>query len=407
MARKVKKVTPFVVKHLKRGFYLDPECSGLYLQISKVGTQSYVFRYKSPITRRQRWMGLGGEKDVSLAVARELAAAAREQVKLGNDPLLEKDAALTAAREAYARDMASRMTFTECCTQYLDTHLKTFRNEKHRKQWQASLTRACKAFGNVPVNDIGRDMMFKFLSPIWTATPESGSRIRGRIEAVLDWAHARGFRTGDNVASWKLLKHLLAKKPEAKHHNALPFADIPAFMGELRERQSTSARALEFLILTATRTGETIGARWDEIEGSTWTIPGERTKSGRPHRVPLSSRALEIVNNMPRVSEFVFANGGGLPLSNMAMLQLLKHMDGGKLTAHGFRSTFKDWASERTNFANHVTEMALSHAVKDKTEAAYRRGDLLVKRVKLMQSWADYCALPVVVETTNVVNIRA
>jgi integrase len=313
---------------------------------------------------------------------------------------------LAARREAYAREMASRVTFEQCCTHYLDTHLKTFRNEKHCAQWQASLTRACKAFGAVPVNDVSQDMILKLLTPAWATTPESASRLRGRIERILDWAIARGFRTSDNPAAWKLLKHLLAAKPKAKHFAALPFADVPAFMGELRERHSVSARALEFLILTATRTSETIGARWDEIAGGIWTIPGERTKSGRPHRVPLSDRALEILNDRPRVGVFVFSNDGA-PLSNMALLQVLKRMNGGKLTAHGFRSTFRDWAAERTNFANHVVEMALSHAIKDKAEAAYRRGDLLAKRAKLMQHWAAYCASPVVVDTDNVVAINA
>ena len=402
MARK--KRTALSVKQLKvRGFYADPEAKNLYVQVSKLGTKNYVFRFKSPITGKARWMGLGGLNEVSLAKAREFAANAREVVKAGLDPLIEKDATLAARREAYAREMASKMSFEECCTQYLATHLDQFRNDKHKAQWQASLTRACRAFGNVPVSDIGVDMVVKFLGPIWQATPESASRIRGRVERVLDWASARGFRTGDNPARWRgHLEHLLQARPKAEHHASLEYAELPAFMAELRERQSLSARAVEFTILTAARTGEVIGARWDEIKDGVWTIPGSRMKAGKQHRVPLSRRALEILDAMPCDGGLIF------PLSNMAMLSLVKGMDGGKLTMHGFRSTFSTWAREMTAYQRDVVEMALAHTIKDKSERAYQRGDMLAKRSKLMQSWSDYCgSTPVEASVVSIGKARA
>jgi integrase len=407
MARK--KWTPVTIKQLKaRGFHRDPQARNLYLKITPAErdgvrstdhgvTRSWVFRYVSPITGKARWLGLGGADAVSLAKARELASNCREAIALGNDPLIERHTAQSEKRSAYARERASRMTFADCATAYLAEHLSTYSNDKHRAQWQSSLDRACKAFGAVPVNDIGVDVITKFLSPIWTATPETGARMRGRVESVLDWASARGFRLGENPARWRgHLEHLLKARPKVKHHAALPYDKLPAFMGELRERQSMSARALEFAILTASRTGEIIGARWDEIEGDVWTIPAERMKAKRPHRVPLSRAARELLDALPRdPSGLVF------PLSNMAMLQLLKGMNGGGLTVHGFRSTFKDWARERTNFPRELAEAALAHVIGDKTEAAYVRGDALAKRGRMMQSWADYCGSPVIEATVT------
>ena len=408
---KADKWTPITVKQIKtQGFHRDPQAKNLYLQVSKFnGSKNWVFRFKSPITGKSRWLGLGGVDAISLAKARELASNARETVALGNDPLIERHTTQNAKREAYARELASRMTFADCASAYLAEHLSTFRNDKHRQQWQSSLDRASKAFGGVAVNDIGVDMIVKFLSPIWQATPESASRIRGRVERVLDWATARQFRLGENPARWRgHLQHLLKARPKVKHHAALPYVELPVFMAELRERQSISARALEFAILTVSRTNETIGARWDEIEGDVWVVPAERMKSGRPHRVPLPRRAREILDALPRdPSGFVFPGpSGGKPLSNMAMLQLLKGMNGGGLTVHGFRSTFKDWSRERSTFAREIVEAALAHVIGDKTEAAYVRGDALAKRGRLMEAWAKFAATPAPKAAATVTPIR-
>jgi integrase len=371
-----------------RGFYRDPEARNLFVQVSKWGTLSYVFRYKSPITNKARWLGLGSCDVVSLATARKLAAQYRDEVALGNDPLIERDDKLKLAREAYARDMATRMTFRQCADAYLTTHLGKFKNDKHKAQWQTSLDRASKHFADMPVADIDTAACVKFLSPIAKVTPETASRIRGRIEAVLNWAKASGFRTGENPASWDVLKTVLPGRPKVKHHASLSWQELPAFMAELRQRDSVSARALEFTILTASRTCEVIGARWDEIDASgVWTVPASRMKAKRDHRVPLCERARKILAELPRdPSGLIF------PLSNMAMLALLKGMNGGGLTTHGFRATFKTWAREATNHPREVAEAALAHVIGDKVEAAYVRGDVLAKRARLMRDWCKYCS---------------
>jgi integrase len=371
-------------------------------------TRSWVFRYVSPITGNRRWMGLGPADVIGLAKARELARAAREQVIDGNDPILERQATRDAKREAHVREIASTMTFRQSADAYLKEHLDVYRNEKHKAQWRSSLDRANKVFGDLNVAAIDVDALIKFIAPIWEVTPETGSRIRGRVEKVLDWATARKFRHGENPARWQgHLEHLLKTRPKAKHHAALPWQELPAFMAELRERDSISARALEFCVLTACRTGEVIGAKWNEIEGDVWMIPAERMKAKREHRVPLSKRAMAIVGVLAGdASGYIFPGAvAGKPISNMAMLELLKGMNGGGLTVHGFRSTFSDWARESTSYPRDVVEMALAHVVKDKTEAAYRRGDLLPKRRRLMQAWADYCA-STPIEAAEAVPIR-
>lgn len=253
--------------------------------------------------------------------------------------------------------------------------------------------------GDLPVAAIDTSLVLKTIEPIWSVKPETASRLRGRIEAVLDWAGARGFRHGENPARWRghLDKLLPAsgKLRRVKHHAALPFSDIPIFMVDLRTREGLSARALEFAILTATRTGETVNARWNEIDTTAkiWTIPAERMKAGRRHRVPLSARALQILEELPRNGDFVFIGvHADRPLSNMSLLSTLRRMGRGDLTTHGFRSTFRDWCAERTAYARDVAEMALAHAIKDQTEAAYRRGDLFEKRRRLMSEWAKYCS---------------
>jgi integrase len=276
-----------------------------------------------------------------------------------------------------------------------------WKNAKHRAQWKSTLaTYAYPVFGGLSVSTVDTALVLKTIEPIWGTKPETASRLRGRIEAVLDWARARGFRHGENPARWRghLDKLLPARRKIArvKHHAALPFAEIPAFMNELRARVGVSARALEFAILTTTRTSETRNARWSEIDTASkiWTIPAERMKAGREHRVPLNERAVAILRAMPRESDgdgFVFIGArSDRPISNMAMLELMRGLRPGYVP-HGFRSTFRDWAAETTNYQNHIVEMALAHVVGDKVEAAYRRGDLFEKRRRLMSDWARYC----------------
>ena len=281
----------------------------------------------------------------------------------------------------------ARVTFRQCAERYVAAHEPAWKNSKHKAQWRATLGTYCyPVFGDVAVGAIDVGLVTKALEPIWTTKPETAGRVRGRMEAILDWATVRGYRTGDNPARWKghLDKLLPArgKVRRVKHHAALPYPEVPAFVPLLREREGLSARALEFVILTAARTSEAIGARWSEIDlaNKVWTIPRDRMKGGREHRVPLSDRAIEIIASLPREAEYVFPGArAGKPLSNMALLTTLRRMGRGDLTAHGFRSTFRDWAAETTGFPSDVVEMALAHAVSSKVEAAYRRGDLFEK----------------------------
>jgi integrase len=343
-------------------------------------------------------MGLGSAELVSLADAREKALAARKLLLNGVDPIEEKK----AARASAALEAAKGMTFESCAEAYIEAHKAEWRNAKHANQWGSTLKAyVYPIFGDLPVSRIDVGLVMKALEPIWTAKTETANRLRGRIEAVLDWATVRGYRQGDNPARWRgHLDSLLprrAKVQKVEHHAALPYAEVGAFMEALRQQEGLSALALEFLILTATRTSETIGATWSEfdLDAATWTIPAKRIKAGKEHRVPLSPAALAIVKRMCelRSGEFVFPGGKrGRPLSNMALLKLLERMGRDDLTAHGFRSTFRDWAAERTNFPREVAEMALAHAVGDKVEAAYRRGDLFQKRRHLMEAWAKHCA---------------
>jgi integrase len=297
---------------------------------------------------------------------------------------------------------ATATTFEQCAERYIAAHRSGWRNPKHAAQWPSTLkTYAYPVFGSLPVQAVDTGLVMKVLEPIWHAKPETASRVRGRIEAVLDWATVRGYRKGENPARWRghLDKLLPArgKVRKVEHHAALPYAEMGDFMAALREQEGIAARALEFLILTAARTSEVIGARWQEfdLEGKLWIVSADRIKGGKEHRVPLSGAALTIIEAMKetRESEFVFPGGkAGKPLSNMAMLKALERMERTELTAHGFRSSFRDWSAERTNYPREVAEMALAHTVGDKVEAAYRRGDLFRKRRQLMAAWARYCA---------------
>ncbi|MGH7224519.1 MAG: tyrosine-type recombinase/integrase, partial [Gemmataceae bacterium] len=280
-----------------------------------------------------------------------------------------------------------------------------WRNDKHAAQWGATLaTYAYPLIGELPVQAVDVGLVLKVLEPIWTEKPETASRLRGRIESVLDYAKVRGWRDGENPARWRgHMDNLLAPRAKVRateHHAAMPYADLPAFMKELRRQEGVAASALEFLILTAARTGEAIGARWSEIDTveQTWTIRAGRMKASREHRVPLSAGAVAVIEAVPRLDDgandgFVFPGAkSSKPLSNMALLMLLRRMDHGELTAHGFRATFKTWASERTAFQNEIIESSLAHVVGGKVEQAYMRGDLFDKRRQLMTAWADYCA---------------
>jgi len=377
---------------------LYPDGAGLYLKVAPGGSRSWVFRYM--FEKRPRYLGLGSASAVSLAVARSLAVQARQRLELGQDPIEAKRAAQKEAAEATAKSM----TFRECAEAYMVAHEPSWKNAKHRAQWRSTLkTYLYPKFGGVPVSAITTEMVLEAIQPIWHSKSETATRVRGRIEVVIDWAKAKGAYIGENPARWRgHLSNLLpkpSKVAKVEHHAALPYDELPAFMSELRASSGLAPRALELVILTATRTTETLAAHWTEIdlEKKLWTVPTERMKAGREHRIPLSARAIEILKELKTVkqNEFVFpGQKPGRHLSNMSMLMLLRRMKRGDLTVHGFRSTFRDWAAETTNSPNFVVEMALAHAVESKVEAAYRRGDLFLKRQKLMDCWALYAERP-------------
>lgn len=381
---------------------------GCYLQIAPSGSRSWLVRYERD--GRDRWLGLGSAGLVTLAEAREKARQIRRRLIEGGDPLAEKRAARARAR----LDAATAVTFRDAAERLMAAKDAGLRNARHRAQWRSTLaTYAYPVFGDLPVAAVDTALVEKALAPIWTAKAETASRLRGRIEAVLDYAKVLGLRGGENPARWKgHLDNILPSPRKVKpvrHHAAMPYADVSAFMAELRARESVSARALEFLILTAARTGEVIGARWSEIAGEVWTIPADRMKGGAAHRVPLPPRALEILATIPRESgsEFIFMGGrAGRPLSNMAMLEFMRGTRAG-FTVHGFRSAFRDWCAEETSTPNHVAEAALAHKVSNAVEAAYRRGDLFDKRRDLMLAWSRYLATPPAAEGGNIVKMSA
>jgi integrase len=374
----------------------------LYLQAETTRhggvTKSWLFRYMRH--GRPRWHGLGSIELVSLAEARDKALACRRRLLDGTDPIDAKQ----AERMHEKLTAASTMTFKECGTAYVTAHEAGWRNAKHRQQWRNTLdTYVDPMVGKLPVQAIDTALVMKILEPIWTAKPETAGRVRGRIESILDWATVRQFRSGDNPARWKgHLDQLLPRKGKihkVRHQPAMPYKDVPAFMAELRGETSMSARPLEFTVLNTVRTAETIHATWPEIDRAAkiWTIPAKRIKAERDHRVPLSDRALEILDALPREqgNDHLFTGSKkGKGLSNMAMLELLRGMAANGYTVHGFRSSFRDWCAERTNYPRELAEVALAHALKDKTEAAYQRGDLLERRRRLMRDWSRYCGTP-------------
>jgi len=392
-----KKMSAVGVTKLKApGYHSDG--GGLYLQVSPTGTKSWILRFK--LNGRAREMGLGSLDKVSLAKAREEAGKCWNQLVDGIDPI----DARKAKKAEDALKAAKAMTFEACATAYINAHKLGWKNAKHVSQWENTIaTYAKPVFGTLPVQAVDTALVVRVLEPMWSKTPETASRLRGRIESILDWATVRGLRRGENPARWR--GHLEALLParskvrKVEHHAALPYGEMGGFVQEVRGEAGIAARALEFLILTAARTGEVIGARWEEfdLDAKVWTVPAERMKGKREHRVPLSPAVIKILTTMRAETDggFVFpGRKADTHLSNMAMLALLKRMKRDDLTSHGFRSTFRDWAAETTNYAREVAEAALAHAVGDKVEAAYRRGDLFEKRRRLMNDWAKYCSTP-------------
>jgi integrase len=397
------KLTALKIKKTKApGLYGDGR--NLYLRIARGGSKSWVFRYM--IDGRAREMGLGSVDDVPLAEARDLAREQRRVCREGVDPIDTRD-----QRRAMQRlEAAKAMTFRECAEAYIRAHRAEWSSAKHVKQWDKTFLSDKDSYVPVaiielPVAAIDEAIVMKILRPLWEATPATASRVRGRIEAVLDWATASKFRKGENPARWRgHLEHLLAKPEEPsedKRLAALPYTEIPGFMAELHQQGGVRARALEFTILTAARAGETYGATWPEIDVSNklWIIPSSRMKAGAEHRVPLSDAALAVLDEMGtiRQAELVFEGArAGRPLSHESMLRVLRAMGRDDLTVHGFRSSFRDWCGDQTNFPREIAEAALAHNVGSRVEVAYRRGSALEKRRQLMAAWARYCAAPAI-----------
>jgi len=379
----------------KPGKYSDG--GNLYLIVSGTGSRKWVLRFTW--RGKAKEMGLGSAASVPLADARERAASARRKIAQGLNPIDER------------KRTGDVPTFGEMADDVREALSAGFRNEKHKAQWKSTLETYAAPLRAKPVDTIATDDVLAVLKPIWTTKAETASRVRGRIEKVLDAAKAKGFRNGENPARWRgHLDHLLPRpsKLALGHHAAMPYEDVAAFVAKLRKREATSALALELCILTAARSGEILGMRWPEIDldKKIWTVPANRMKAGREHRVPLSSRAVTILRKLEKLKtgEFVFpGQARSKPLSNMAMEMVLRRMKVEDATVHGFRSSFRDWAGNVSNFPREVTETALAHVIGDKAEQAYRRGDALEKRRKLMEAWAAYCEPR---HSTNVVQIR-
>lgn len=393
MPKIAREMSPIEVRRLNTpGYHAVGGVSGLLLQVTRTGGRSWILRFR--IGDKRRDLGLGPFPDVTLAQAREKARAARDLIAQGLDPV--------ESRREVVADMVAKqaktLTFDEATKKFMSKKGNEFRNRKHAAQWTRTLeTYAGPVIGSLSVSQIELAHIVSVLDPIWTTKTETATRLRGRIEAVLNWATVSGYRTGPNPAQWRgNLDALLAKPGKLKnvqHRRALAIADTPAFLEELRKREGMSARALEFIILTATRSGEVRGAKWPEIdfEAEIWTVPAARMKAGREHLVPLSVDALELLKGLPRHEgcAFVFASPRLGQLSDMSISAVMRRMevDG---VPHGFRSTFRDWCSECTNYPHEVAEMALAHTIPNAVERAYRRGNLLEKRRSLMNDWCRF-----------------
>ncbi|RFC68357.1 MULTISPECIES: tyrosine-type recombinase/integrase [Mesorhizobium] len=404
MALTLNRLTDTAVKAATKQTRLS-DGGGLYLDVAPGGSKSWVFMWTQ--NRKRQEMGLGGYPSITLAKARQKAGDCRTAVAEGRNPRIERD------REA-------EPTFADCAEKYIASVESEWRNSKHRYQWEQTLGETyCSHIRSMRVSEIEVEDVLKVLSPIWVTKNETASRVRGRIERVLEYAKVKGWRSGENPAAWRgNLRNLLPKRQKLQrgHQPALPYDEVPAFVVRLRELEAMAARALEFTILTAMRSGEVIGAKWSEfdLEKAVWTIPAARMKAGQQHKVPLSDRALEIMAMLKENERGEYAFAGeprpgnrqdmlhGRPLSSMAMLMLLRRMKAENITVHGFRSSFRDWCGDQTNFPRDVAEAALAHKVGDETERAYRRLDALEKRRALMQVWADYVGA---VPSDNVVRL--
>lgn len=400
MGSKAKELSALAVQRLTApGMHAVGGVAGLYLCVSPSGARSWIARVN--VDGKRREMGLGSFPDVSLSIAREKARAARSDTTMGIDPVAHRKEA-RSARQALK---ATQKTFADCAKAYIEAHSDSWRNAKHRAQWPSTFeTYVYPTMGTVMVGEVTQAHVMAVLLPIWKTKTQTATRLRGRIEQVLAWATAAGFRQGENCARWTgLLDQLLpapGKVSEPRHHPAVRVDDMPAFIKALRQHDGLSPKALEFAVLTAARSGEVRGATWAEIdlEAAVWTVPKERMKAGKEHRVPLNTQAIKLLEAMPRIegTELVFPAPRGGQLSDMALTALTRRMnfrdDAGRVCVpHGFRSSFRDWVFERTDYPRDLAEAALAHALENKVEAAYRRGDALERRRAMMQAWANYC----------------
>lgn len=398
-------LTALKVKNAKPGRHADG--GGLHLLVKESGARSWVFRFM--LNGKSRDLGLSrcpeavallrtsGEPELTLAQARDIAAIYRLKVRAGIDPLEEREQEEAARAAAAELAKIRSVTFRSAAKTYIEANEPNWKNPKHRKQWPNTLEAyVYPVIGDTPVSDVKTEQVLEILEPLWKSKPETASRVRGRIETILDAAKARGHRQGENPARWRgHLAQILPRRSRLTrgHHAAMPYEKVPEFLERLRSRAAVAALALEFTILTAARSGEVIGATWAEIDlnKAVWVIPAARMKAGREHRVPLSARAVEILKTVePLGSEWLFPSTRGGRLSGMAMAMLLRRMKV-EVTVHGFRSSFRDWAAECTTYAHEVAEMALAHTIDNKVEAAYRRGDMFEKRRRLMDEWDAYC----------------
>ena len=388
MPKQTKEIAAAQLPRLPVGLHAAGGATGLYLRVAPSGARNWILRVT--IGNRRRDMGLGGWPDVPLTEARDRARQARRKIDEGIDPIESRRAARTVLRET--------PSFSECAKRTIEAKRPEWKSAKHADQWTNTLdTYAKPVIGNLPVDQVELRHIVEILSPIWVTKTETATRLRARLEAVLAWAGASGFRKGENPARWRGNLDAVLAKPgkvaRVEHHRALPFAQLPAFSKQLRKREGTSARALEFLILTAARSGEVRGATWEEIDlkDDIWNIPASRMKAGKEHRVPLAPRAVALLKKLPRFAHtsLLFPAERGGKLSDMALTELLRRMSVDAVP-HGFRSTFRDWAAEHTEYPRDVAEMALAHTIGDKVEAAYRRGDLFSKRTAMMADWAVF-----------------
>ena len=410
MPKKAKDLSALEVKRLTEpGWHAVGTVAGLGLKVSPTGTRAWVLRVVVGAKRRE--IGLGAFPDVTLADAHAKARAMRSEIELGVDPVQKRQAAASALRAA----QTAGLTFGQCAAAYIKSHRDGWKNDKHAQQWENTLqTYAAPVVGDLLVRHVETAHVLAILEPIWATKTETASRLRSRLELVIDWATARGEREGLNPARWRGHLDKLLPKPskvaKVKHHAALPWREIGPFMARLRAAEGMGARCLEWAILTAARSGEARGATWSEIdlEARTWTVPAERMKAGREHRVPLSDAAIKLLQSLPRIAgnDLVFPAPRGGELSDSTLTAVLKRL-GVPVTQHGFRSSFDDWATESTSYPTHITDMALAHTIGDKVEAAYRRGDLFEKRQRLMADWSDWCARATTGEVIGIGSARS